>query len=42
MVGAETESLASSLGVCHELNTTACSILGAPDMCSMVEIDNLA
>ena len=36
MVEAGTGSLAASLGVCHKLNATMCSILGAPDMCSMV------
>ena len=42
MVGAETRSLADSLGVCHELNDTVCSILGAVDVCFMVAIEHLA
>ena len=42
MVGSETESLASSLGGYHELDSTMCSSLGTPDMCSMVSIDHFA
>ena len=41
-VGADTGSLADSLGVFHELNTTVCSIMGDPDICSMVTIEYLA
>ena len=42
MVGAEIGSLVGSLGVFHELSTTMCYILGAPDMFSMMEIEHLA
>ena len=41
MVGAGTGSLAGSFGICHELNASVCSILGAPDICSMAAIDYL-
>ena len=42
MVGAGTSSLAGSLDVCNEMNITVYSILGAPKMCSMTVIENLA
>ena len=42
MMRSETCSLAGSLGVFHEINDTVCTILGAPDICSMVSIENLA
>ena len=41
MVGTRTWPLAGSLGVCYKLNATMCSILGAPDMCSMTVIEYL-
>ena len=41
-MGAGTGSLTSSFVVYHELNTTVCSVLGAPDMCSMETIENLS
>ena len=41
-VGAEAGYLIGSLGVFHEMNDTVCSILGAPDMCSMVVHEHLA
>ena len=40
-VGAGTGYLAGLLGVCHELNAIVCSIVGAPDMCSMEAIEHL-
>ena len=42
MVGAGTGSLSSSLVVFHEFNDTVCSILGAPELWSMAEIEHLA
>ena len=41
-VGDGTGSLAILLNVCHELNAITCSMLGAPDMCSMAAIEHLA
>ena len=41
-MGAGVGSWAGSIDVYHELNDTVCSILGAPIMCSMVEIEYLA